>query len=99
MELHGKNVIPCNGAGKAQRMPAGPSNERLIGSFHVVTVHKIEPTAFRDAIPHRMGHCLINLVPPHVRDLEFFTLAVHGGWKAHDLAGKHSQPGRSEEHT
>ena len=74
MKLHGKNIIPCHGARKARRIPAGPGHQTLLGRIHIVAMHKIEATAVGDAFPHRMGDGLVNLVPTHMRDFELFAL-------------------------
>src|SRR5258706_10180889 len=94
MKLHGKNIIPSYGAGKARRIPAGTGNQTLIRGIHIVTVHKIEATFVGNPLPHRMESGLVNLIPTHMRDFELFTLIAPtaGGRKADDLAGKHAQP-------
>src|SRR6267142_2351741 len=93
VELHGENVIPRNGAGKAERITGGTRHQRLFLLIHVVAVHKIEAAAIRNTRPHLVGHGLIHLVPAHVRHLELLAaLAYHAfGGEATDFPRQYAQ--------
>src|SRR5258706_15063047 len=68
VELDGKNVIPRHRAGKGGTVHPSPADQRRVARLQVVAVHEIEARAVGDALPHRMGPRLDDLVPPHMGD-------------------------------
>src|SRR5688572_14764089 len=70
VELDGKNIIPCNRAGKGRAVHRSCGGQRRIARRGIVAVHEIEAAAVRNAGPKGMDARLRHLVPADVRDFE-----------------------------
>src|SRR5690606_18368992 len=70
VKLHGKNVICCNGTGKALAVMTNPYSQARILRNRKVAVNEIEGGAVGDAGPQHVVAHLDDGVPAHVRHLE-----------------------------
>src|SRR5687768_4887328 len=87
MELDGKNIIPCDGAGKGRAVDRSRGRERRIARRRIVAMHEIEAAAVGNARPKGVWTGLRHFVPADVRDLE----PAQG--EARHAAGQHAETG------
>src|SRR5690606_16443245 len=74
MELHGETRAIGQRRGEILAVVAAPDHVTRIAGLDVIAVHEVEAAIVRNAVPERMVHRLLDLVPAHVRHLE--ALAV-----------------------
>lgn len=99
VELHSKNIIARDTTGKAFRINAVSGDQVLFHRIDIVAVHIVETCPIFDVIPHGMKLTAIrllpvNLVPPHVRNLELVAfLVMHIVRESPHLALENAQAG------
>jgi hypothetical protein len=77
MKLGRYQVPSGNDTAQAKAVFRLTSHQRLILRLHVIAVYKVEVGFVRYTIEDRVGNYLLNLVPPHVWNLEARRKTAH----------------------
>jgi len=96
MELHGKDISPCDRASKRRRIIGGGRGQFRPRRHRIVAVRKIETGFIGNAMPQRVRAPLPDRTPAHVRDLEPAAIAIEHRSLAepHDPTRQHTQASR-----
>ncbi len=87
MKLYGKQIVPCDGAGKGNAIVGLSALYGGIFQFDIVTVDIIKARTIFDIVPQGVLHGLYDLIPSYMWHLEFPAIQIQIMGEAHYLTG------------